>query len=185
MCPTMAGAILTKTLAAIMILTGLLATTKASNDSFIFNKFGANISLDGAAAITSNGVLGLTSISSFNQVGHAFYNSPILFKNPSTNSTLSFSTIFVIQLVPKSRDYSGNGMAFVICPSKDLSGGQPGGYLGFLNSSSNGQPENHIVAIEFDTVPNSELGDKDDNHVGIDINSMVSVNASPAGRIPN
>ncbi|CAN7040421.1 unnamed protein product [Brassica rapa subsp. trilocularis] len=54
-------------------------------------------------------------------------------------------------------------------------------YLGLFNISNIGNPENHIVAVELDTVQRAEVHDIDDNHVGIDINSIVSEIAASAG----
>lgn len=70
-------------------------------------------------------------------------------------------------------------MAFTIASSKTLSNTLPSQYLGLLNSTDNGNFSNHVFAIEFDTVQDFEFRDINDNHVGVDINSMVS-NASVA-----
>lgn len=44
-----------------------------------------------------------------------------------------------------------------------------------------GNPNDHIVAIELDTVINEEFKDINNNHVGIDVNSLVSRSSKPAG----
>ncbi|CAA7014392.1 unnamed protein product [Microthlaspi erraticum] len=44
-----------------------------------------------------------------------------------------------------------------------------------------GDPKNHIVAVELDTVESAEFYDMDNNHVGIDINTLVSEKAASAG----
>ena len=73
-------------------------------DQFIFsNGFrNANLHLDGNANIQANGLLRLTNTSKL-VVGHAFYPSPINFNtsSPSSARSLSFSTNFVIVLVPE------------------------------------------------------------------------------------
>ncbi|KAL4379665.1 hypothetical protein GQ457_02G039200 [Hibiscus cannabinus] len=51
----------------------------------------------------------------------------------------------------------------------------------YLNTRVSGNSSNHIVAIELDTVQDFECGDIDDNHVGIDINSLQSVRSKSAG----
>ncbi|CAH8363836.1 unnamed protein product [Eruca vesicaria subsp. sativa] len=71
--------------------------------------------------------------------------------------------------------------AFVLCPTRGLSNVDPTQYLGLFNSSNMGDPSNHIVAVELDTVQTAEFNDIDANHVGIDINSVVSEVASSAG----
>ncbi|KAK0585935.1 hypothetical protein LWI29_036521 [Acer saccharum] len=66
--------------------------------SFVYNGFRSaanNLSLDGLAKFTSNGLLHLTNHTQ-QQTGHAFYTNPVTFKNSSTNGTVfSFSTTFV------------------------------------------------------------------------------------------
>ncbi|XP_070675797.1 probable L-type lectin-domain containing receptor kinase VII.2 [Malus domestica] len=50
-------------------------------------------------------------------------------------------------------------------------------HLGFFNFSNNGDHNNNIFGVEFDVFENQEFQDPDDNHVGLDINSLMS-NAS-------
>ncbi|WRX12452.1 Protein kinase domain - like 10 [Theobroma cacao] len=147
-------------------------------DQFIFNGFheaGNNMSLTGVADIGSKGLICLTNTSS-RVSGHAFYSSPVRFKNSSSSKVFSFSTAFAFAMVPEYPKLGGHGLAFTLSPSKELSG-FPSQYLGLLNATDNGNSTNHIFAVEFDTVKDLEFGDVDDNHVGINLNSMVS-NAS-------
>ncbi|KAI9073536.1 hypothetical protein K1719_044504 [Acacia pycnantha] len=51
--------------------------------------------------------------------------------------------------------------------------------------SNNGDPKNHVFAVEFDTLQNFEFGDINGNHVGIDINSLNSTKSAPAGYYAN
>ncbi|KAL2928030.1 L-type lectin-domain containing receptor kinase S.4 [Bienertia sinuspersici] len=78
---------------------------------------------------------------------------------------------------PQFETLGGHGFAFTLAPSKELPGALPSQYLGLLNSSDNGNLTNHIFAVEFDEVQDFEFKDINDNHVGININSMIS-NAS-------
>ncbi|XP_042490861.1 L-type lectin-domain containing receptor kinase IV.2-like [Macadamia integrifolia] len=71
-------------------------------------------------------------------------------------------------------------MAFVIAPSRDFSGALPGNYLGLFNMTSNGKQSNHVIAIKLDCFQNKEFDDIDDNHVGIDINDLKSIESAPA-----
>ncbi|XP_058201912.1 L-type lectin-domain containing receptor kinase SIT2-like [Rhododendron vialii] len=144
-------------------------------NQFVYNGFhGANIHLDGAK-IHSNGLLQLTNTSK-QQIGRAFYQLPIRFDTSSSRlgQDLSFSTHFVFAIVPEITNLSCCGMAFVISPSTDFTQALGMQYFGLLNISSNGQPSNHLLAIELDTLTNTEFNDTNDNHVGIDINSLVS-----------
>lgn len=47
-----------------------------------------------------------------------------------------------------------------------------GGYLGLFNETIDGDPSNHMLAVEFDTYKNQ--WDPSNNHVGINVNSIVS-----------
>ncbi|KAH7437572.1 hypothetical protein KP509_05G079100 [Ceratopteris richardii] len=68
----------------------------------------------------------------------------------------------------------GHGMAFVMVPSLSSDGAFPSQYLGMLNSSNDNQTYNHLFGVEFDTVQDLEFHDINNNHVGININSMIS-----------
>lgn len=75
-----------------------------------------------------------------------------------------------------------HGIAFAITPSGGLPGAFPYPYFGLFNeTNSYGNASNHVVAVELDTtLQNREFEDIDKNHVGIDINSLISVVAEPA-----
>ncbi|KMT18374.1 hypothetical protein BVRB_2g025270 [Beta vulgaris subsp. vulgaris] len=153
-----------------------------SQDLFFngFNHGGTNLTLNGIAMILNNGILKLTNDTS-RLLGHAFYPPPVRVKTSKNGTCVSFSTIFAFALVPQFQTLGGHGFAFTFAPSKELPGALPSQYLGLLNSSDNGNLTNHIFAVEFDEVQDFAFGDIDDNHVGININSMISVNSTPAG----
>ncbi|XP_057819626.2 L-type lectin-domain containing receptor kinase SIT2-like [Cryptomeria japonica] len=44
-----------------------------------------------------------------------------------------------------------------------------------------GKASNHLFAVEFSTLKNLEFHDINDNHVGVDLNDLRSVNSTPAG----
>ncbi|KAI3908519.1 hypothetical protein MKX01_009321 [Papaver californicum] len=159
---------------------------------FIYNGFkdAKDLVLDGMADITPGGLLRLTQSKTKYGVGHAFYSNPLQLKKSSVSSNSStagaaargnistphsFSTTFIFAIVPESR-ISGQGMAFVIAPTRGLPGGLANQYLGIFNDTNNGNPKNHIIAVELDTNRNVEY-DADNNHVGIDINGLKSVQA--------
>jgi len=142
---------------------------------FIYNDFRdqANLSLDGLAEIHPNGLLQLTNLS-HNAVGRAFYQFPMKFK---TTSSLSFSTNFVFAMVPGVKNFGGEGIAFTISPSRDFTHAEANRYLGLFNDSNNNSSA--ILAVELDPVPGSNFGNITD-HVGIDVNSIDSVEIAPA-----
>ncbi|KAF5453576.1 hypothetical protein F2P56_028473 [Juglans regia] len=151
-------------------------------DELFFNGFkgaASNMSLNGASGIQDNGILRLTNETQ-RVLGHAFYPLPIQFKNSTDGKALSFSTAFAFAIVPEYATLGGHGLAFAISPTKELLGTLPRQYLGLLNASEVGNFSNHIFAVEFDTVQDLEFEDINDNHVGIDIDSLVSNKSVPA-----
>lgn len=167
----------------LVTLLSLLASLASGEDvSFTYNGFqtAANLSLDGLAQFTPNGLLILTNRTK-QETGHAFYSHPIRFKNSSNAPAFSFSTTFVFAIHPQYPTLSGHGIAFVIAPTRGLPGALPSQHLGLFSDANNGNSTNHIVAVELDTIQNEELGDINDNHVGIDINGLKSDKAAPAG----
>ncbi|KAJ8550982.1 hypothetical protein K7X08_000352 [Anisodus acutangulus] len=114
-------------------------------------------------------------------MGHAFYSSPFQFKNSTTSTALSFSTCFALAIVPEYPKLGGHGLAFTISQSNDFSTALPSQYLGLLNATDVGNFSNHIFAVEFDTVQDFEFGDINDNHVGININSLRSNMSETSG----
>ncbi|XP_031275913.1 L-type lectin-domain containing receptor kinase IV.1-like [Pistacia vera] len=170
-------------LSLLVVICSSVATD--DNFGFIYNGFpSANLSLDGIAEFTNNGVLQLTN-KTRNQNGHAFYPNPISFKNSSNGHAFSFSTTFVFAIHPKYSEFSGHGMAFVIAPTRGLPLALPNQYLGLFNERNDGNFGNHVFAVEIDTQLNEEFLETNDNHIGIDINGLKSVKSAPAGYYEN
>ncbi|CAH8392178.1 unnamed protein product [Eruca vesicaria subsp. sativa] len=135
----------------------------------------------GSANLNNNGLFRLTNSKTLTS-GQVFYNLPLRFKGSPNGNVFSFSTTFVFAIVSKDRSViKGHGLAFVLSPTKSLVNVSATQFLGLFNKSNIGNPENHIVAVELDTVQGPEVNDMDDNHVGIDINSVVSEIAASAG----
>ncbi|XP_043712714.1 L-type lectin-domain containing receptor kinase SIT2-like [Telopea speciosissima] len=157
-----------------------VASSEQEDVGFTYNGFrGVNLTMDGLAQITENGLLMLVNTTT-QQMGHAFYPHPLHFRNLSTADALSsFSTTFVFAIW-KSTRFGGPGMAFVISPSRDFTGALPGNYLGLFNTTNIGNSSNHVIAIELDFLRNLEFKDIDGNHVGIDINDLKSLQSAPA-----
>ncbi|KAL5550763.1 hypothetical protein UlMin_000939 [Ulmus minor] len=166
----------------------VLAQSQASQ--FVFNGFNnggeANLTLREASIIKPTGLLRLTNRSN-HIIGHAFYNKPIKMLKPnssSPNQTTSFSTHFVFAIVSPSSGRGGYGLAFTISPKMEFPGAASEHYLGVSSPENDGDENNHIFAVEFDTVNgiNEEL-DSMGNHVGINENGMNSTHAEPAAYI--
>ncbi|KAM3384733.1 hypothetical protein ACQJBY_009006 [Aegilops geniculata] len=157
----------------------------ADEGQFAYQGFAAaNLTLDGLAAVMPNGLLALTNFT-LQTKGHAFNPTPLRFLdvNGATNSTAvarSFSTSFVFAIVSNYDGLSDQGLAFVVAPTTNLSTAIAGQYLGLLNAT-NGAASDHILAVELDTIMNPEFRDINSNHVGINVNSLISRKAKPAG----
>ncbi|CAD5324924.1 unnamed protein product [Arabidopsis thaliana] len=165
----------------LIVFVNLLCFSSQQELSFIYNGFNqdqTNLNLDGSAKFLQDGLLQLTNATT-QQKGHAFFNQPFDFGSASSQS-LSFSTHFICALVPKPGVDGGHGIAFVLSSSMDLTQADPTQYLGLFNISTNGSPSSHVLAIELDTVQSAEFDDIDKNHVGIDENSLQSVESAPA-----
>ncbi|KAK8961354.1 L-type lectin-domain containing receptor kinase IV.1 [Platanthera guangdongensis] len=167
---------------SLLITTAIFATAAYSSvySNFVFNGFnGAGLLLNGGGAIEPNGLLRLTNFTK-NEVGHAFYPTNFRFINSSSGEPFSFSTSFVFAIVPQYSDISSQGIAFAITPSTNFASALPSQHLGLFNLTNNGDPRNHIVAVELDTIQNKEFYDINDNHVGIDVNGLRSTASAPA-----
>ncbi|KAL5538518.1 hypothetical protein UlMin_045121 [Ulmus minor] len=109
------------------------------------------------------------------QVGRAIYSSPIRLFDPLTKTPSSFHTTFSFQLNTttnsgQNKSISGGGFAFIIV-SDEFTVGRPGPWLGILSDACN----HHMAfAVEFDTSHDREVGDPNDDHIGINLGAVVS-----------
>ena len=160
----------------------------AEDGRFAYQGFAtANLTLDGVAAVTPNGLLLLTDTETeYQTTGHAFHPAPLRFLDSSTataNSAAmarSFSASFVFAIRSRYDGLTSYGHAFVVAPTSNLSAAQSGRYLGLLNGT-NGTASDPILAVELDTIMDVEFRDINSNHVGIDVNSLISRQAKQAG----
>ncbi|KAA3472226.1 L-type lectin-domain containing receptor kinase IV.2-like [Gossypium australe] len=144
---------------------------------FSFNGY---LNVEGVAGVDSSGLFKLTNTTS-GIGGQIFYKIPIQFKNSTNAIVSSFPTTFIFAIVPEYTHLGGHGLAFVISPNDEISGALLTRYIGLFNATNMGLDSSHAVMIELDTVRDFAVGDIDDNHVGIDINSSLSVTAASAG----
>nr|CAB3493062.1 unnamed protein product [Digitaria exilis] len=167
---------------ALLLLTSLQL---AVADQFTYDGFaGASLALDGAARVAPNGLLVMTNDTAA-MTGHALHPSPLRFRDEAApnGSVRSFSASFVFAIVSPHLQRS-HGLAFFVSRTRNLSTTtMPYQYLGLLNTTDgdDGAVTNHILAVELDTVLNYEFADIDNNHVGIDVDSLRSVAAASAG----
>ena len=168
----------------------LLSVSAIGKHEFIYHGFsGNNLTMDGDASVF-DGLLRLTS-GKAHETGHAFYPYPLNFTDaaaivPNNNSSSpvpSFSTTFVFAINSAYPDgLASDGLAFVLSYTTELyTTGSAGQFLGLLNQWNNGNSSNRLLAIELDTIQNTEFGDIDGNHIGIDVNSLRSNASHTAG----
>ncbi|KAK3123852.1 hypothetical protein QOZ80_8AG0637070 [Eleusine coracana subsp. coracana] len=175
-----------------------LATTNASDEvvHFSFSRFepsfgGGNVTVLGDANI-NQGALQITPDSlnnaSFflvNKTGRVLYATPFKLwahlKDGKANvkRVASFAAVFTLNVFRPNGTEPAEGVAFAIFPSATdpPPPGSHGGFLGLTNAATDGDRRNRIVAVELDT--ERQAYDPDDNHVGLDVNSVVSVVTAP------
>ncbi|VAH24967.1 unnamed protein product [Triticum turgidum subsp. durum] len=108
-------------------------------------------------------------------VGRAFFGGRF-------DSISSFSTTFVFVITSEYTGLSTHGLAFTISATTDsLLDALPSQYMGMFNRENVRNVANRLFAVELDTVQNPEFRDINDNHVGIDVNTLVSINSHTAG----
>jgi serine/threonine protein kinase len=171
------------TLTFLLFNSFLFATSQ--QEEFIYNGLSSKdpnqipLKLNGVSEISNTGILKLTNDTS-RLIGRGFYPTPLQFRNTDTGTAFSFSTAFAFAIVPEYAKLGGHGLAFTIAPSMEFKGALPSQYLGLLNSSDLGNRTNNLFAVEFDTVQDFEFNDINDNHVGINLNSMISNSSTNA-----
>ncbi|XP_047181979.1 L-type lectin-domain containing receptor kinase VIII.2-like, partial [Vigna umbellata] len=114
--------------------------------------------------------------------GRALYSDPIRFrqtKGPLLWERSPFLLLFVTNLNPSS---VGGGLAFVVSPDSTAVG-DSGGFLGLQNPAAATGGGGGFVAVEFDTLMDVEFSDINGNHVGLDLNSVVSAQVSDLGSV--
>ncbi|XP_059654637.1 L-type lectin-domain containing receptor kinase IX.1-like [Cornus florida] len=132
-------------------------------------------------AYPANNVIQLTANQrdlpyNFSSIGRATYAKPLQLWDNASRNLIDFTTNFTFVINSQNRTSCSDGIAFFLAPSgsKIPDNATNGGGLGLtsdfqlLNSS-----DNPFVAVEFDIYQNQ--WDPAHQHVGIDINSMVSV----------
>jgi len=164
------------------------STTRFSFTSFVHNNSNQLIYMGNASFSPSHGYIDLTpspnttSGASSNQtadqyshmydcIGRVLYSEPITVW-PATFTTTFTMFVQIITLPDGLKNFNGDGLAFIIVPNdKPFLPESYGSFLGMFDSSTNGNSTNQL-AIEFDTYNNE--WDPNSNHVGIDINGIIS-----------
>ncbi|XP_022736918.1 L-type lectin-domain containing receptor kinase S.1 [Durio zibethinus] len=166
----------------ILFLLIFLSSTFALD--FLFNSFigtanGTNLTLINDARIDTS-TIRLTNDSNQFSFGRFFYPTTLSMK-PNSNSTSlsSFSTSFVFSVLPEISTSPGFGLCFVLSNSTSPPGALASQYFGIFTNATDPIVA-PLLAIEFDTGQNPEFNDPDGNHIGIDLNNIISAQTAPA-----
>ncbi|KAM6559860.1 hypothetical protein CsatA_029099 [Cannabis sativa] len=114
-----------------------------------------------------------SSLASFNGVGGALYADPVRFVDSQTNDTASFSSVFSFSITPSPFCSPGDGISFLIAPDQDSFSS----FKGHIGLPRPFVVEDPFFAVEYDTSFDPLLGDVNGNHIGVDLNSVVSVSS--------
>ncbi|XP_004515870.1 L-type lectin-domain containing receptor kinase S.1-like [Cicer arietinum] len=164
------------------ILYFLLFIPSTLSLNFIFNSFTTttttNLTLINDAHVEAP-VIRMTNDSNTNSIGRVFYPTKLPVIKPSSNIS-SFSTSFIFSVLPQSPNNPGFGLAFVLCNTTSPPDALASQYFG-LFTDANSPAVFPLLAVEFDTGQNPEFNDRDNNHIGIDLNNAESIKQTPAG----
>ncbi|KAH7661960.1 Non-specific serine/threonine protein kinase protein [Dioscorea alata] len=109
-------------------------------------------------------------------VGRAIYAEKVLLWDSKTGEMTDFTTRFTFQINSFNESVYGDGLAFFLSPDPSIIPfSSAGGFLGLVNTTTKSinVSANSIVAVEFDSFKND--WDPSDDHVGINVNSIQSV----------
>ncbi|KAM1021751.1 hypothetical protein ACFX2I_042809 [Malus domestica] len=141
-----------------------------------FDQTTKNISYEGDASRVPRAIQ-LNSQSSW-MVGRATYTEPLHLWDSSTGSLADFTTHFTFVVDTGNNNVFSDGFAFFLGPvGYPIPPNSAASSLGLFNSTTKLRSNNQIVAVEFDTFAN-EAFDPQKWHVGIDINSISSVDTA-------
>ncbi|MED6132090.1 hypothetical protein PIB30_015877 [Stylosanthes scabra] len=170
-----------------LILLPLLLLHRNSRTNFEFSDFSGPytnqlFTFQGDASPSSNGsIIQLTQIDEngkpiHNSVGRVSYALPVRLWDLKTQKLASFTTSFSFLVSPNG---GGDGISFFMAPfQSQIPKDSQGGYLGLFNPDPSVPTfRDPTVAVEFDTFWN--LWDPMYPHIGIDVNSIVSVKTMP------
>ncbi|KAL6585384.1 L-type lectin-domain containing receptor kinase VIII.1 [Orobanche minor] len=169
--------------ANLVVLVSFFAGEVLPDTEFDLGEVGlSSMKLLGDAHMTNRSVrLTHDAIVPYSGSGKILYSKPIEFRRPGAKYPSSFSTFFTFSVANLNPSSIGGGLAFVISTDDKYVGGA-GGYLG-VTDANGAAARNGVVAVEFDTLMDIEFEDINGNHVGLDLNSMISVEVGDMGTV--
>ncbi|KAI3447744.1 hypothetical protein Pfo_004409 [Paulownia fortunei] len=150
------------------------------NLAFFFKNFGKDSNFESQLALYGDAVVANDSMSvqiagsGVSRAGRIIYKKPINLIEVNSGNMASFSNYFVFSM---SRE-NGDGLAFIMLPFGFPLNVFDGGSMGML-----GERKMNFLAVEFDTFRDEKYGDVNGNHVGVDVDSLVSVKVSNVSSI--
>eukprot|EP00262_Sarcandra_glabra_P021340 TRINITY_DN8972_c0_g1_i1.p1 TRINITY_DN8972_c0_g1~~TRINITY_DN8972_c0_g1_i1.p1 ORF type:complete len:354 (-),score=40.70 TRINITY_DN8972_c0_g1_i1:167-1228(-) len=149
--------------------------------SFSFNAFHKNPNFNSEIAVFGDVEIGdsfvrITRPSPSRGPGRIMYRKPIQFVEGNPRKSVSFSTYFSFSISPGD----GDGLAFVVLPHGFPFECNEGGSFGLLPGL---ERASGVLAVEFDTSMDEKYRDPNGNHVGIDVDSLVSAKTSDVSSI--
>ncbi|KAK6943625.1 Legume lectin domain [Dillenia turbinata] len=148
----------------------------SEDPSFTYNGFkSVNLTLDGRAKFTSNGLLELTNTR--HETAHAFHPKQVKLKNSSNSNVYAHLFAYFWKSTVSVR--------LPLFPKRSLPGASSALYLGLFDATNDGNSSNHVFAVELDTMQNPELDDIDSNHVGVGTNGIRSYSSASAAYYAN
>ncbi|XP_065856806.1 probable L-type lectin-domain containing receptor kinase S.5 [Euphorbia lathyris] len=166
----------------LLILTGFLSISFPQGDCFYFNFSSFNESNRGQILLSSAAstiafdaiqvTLDVMGLPINDLSGRTLYNKPFKLWGKA-QKVASFNTTFVLNIQNMSNP-GGEGLAFILTADPNVPPNSHGQWLGIVDPNLNGSSQSRTVAIEFDT-RKSFPQDLDDDHVGLDVNSVYSL----------
>ena len=155
------------------------SATSLSFNLTTFDQRNDNISIEGDAGDLTEGCITLTKDSYGNDPtqsrGRALYSERLYLWDPTSRNLTDFTTNFSFVIDSRNSSSYGDGLAFFL-NGTELHNDTWGGTLGLANENNETKlAQVKFIAVEFDTFRNPTRADPAGDHVGIDINSMISV----------
>lgn len=140
----------------------------------------SDVSLQGSSVILPDGIVSITNPNDPTYLaGRILHYTPVPIWDNITANVASFITTFTFKVVD-FKDFSpGSGLVFHLLPLDQnyLPNNSDGGYLGVIDSKN---AFNQFVGVEFDGV---SPWDPKYTHVGIDVNSLISLKTVKWNRV--
>ncbi|KZV22644.1 L-type lectin-domain containing receptor kinase VIII.2 [Dorcoceras hygrometricum] len=158
----------------------LKAFPKEQNRSFDAKNFGPDANLSrlfalygDAKAVKSSRSVRISGSGAFS-AGRMICRKPINLVEGYPRKMVSFSVHFEFSM----SGVNGDGLAFIMVPVVFPLNIFNGGSMGMLE-----EKDMKFLAVEFDTFKDEKYGDLNNNHVGVDLGSLVSVKVSNVSSI--